>query len=132
VSDGLAGPADPTPTAIAIVGKKVQTYRERKAREKAVEKSDAVSIVLDCIVKLPEDPTDNPGLCRGFKMEMVADEGTISKFRFGTDARYRFSPKSGRKYRVRAVVGANWEVTVTPDRELEVGERAQVVLRQKE
>lgn len=124
---------DPAVAAVAIVNEKVRTERETRARAKSILKSDAVTIVIDCIVKLPDDPTDNPELCRGFRMEMLDDNGEVAgKFRFGTDARYRFAGRAGQKYRIRPVVGSNWEVTVTPNRDLVVGEQAKIQLRQKE
>jgi hypothetical protein len=121
------------PGADSAVGATVETFRESKKKQAAESKISAGSITIDCAVKLPDDPTDNPELCRSFQMELVDEKGDeAARFRFGIDARYRFPAKAGKKYRVRPLVGKNWEFSVEPDRELTVGERARVQLRQKQ
>jgi hypothetical protein len=66
-------------------------------------------------------------------MAMVDETGSeAARFRFGIDARYRFNAKAGKKYRVRPLIGKNWEFSVEPNRDLVLGERARIQLRQKE
>ncbi len=119
--------------AVAIVGTVSEKARVDHSTHEREAKTVAGSITIDCTVKLPDDPTDNPELCRSFQMEVVDEAGTESaRFRFGSDARYRFAAKPGKKYRVKPLIGKNWEFTIEPDHDLTMGERAKVQLRQKE
>lgn len=123
-------PGAATSEPVRAVVEKVAGDREKKAKQ---TKLAASTITIHCIVKLPDDPTDNPELCRSFQLVLVDEAGNESpRFRFGGDARYRFAGKAGKKYRIKPVIGKNWEYTVDPDRELVIGERANVQLKQKE
>jgi hypothetical protein len=132
-ADQNVGPGDPVAASVALAAEKAHE-REAKTAAKASEKKVAAgTITIDCAVKLPDDPTDNPELCRSFQMEVVDETGAeTTRFRFGPDARYRFTAKVGKKYRIRPVIGKNWAFSIEPDRDLTVGERARVQLRQKE
>ena len=111
----------------------VRKARDREDPEQSQARSEAKSITIDCSVKLPDDPTDNPELCRSFQLVVVDETGKESpRFRFGAAARYRYPAKSGKRYRVRPVIGKNWEFKIDPDRDLVVGDRAHVQLKQKE
>ncbi|MBS1960937.1 MAG: hypothetical protein JST04_01885 [Bdellovibrionales bacterium] len=128
---------DPTSAAILAVGAAtqmgVQSAQEARERRERETKTNQGTITFDCSVKLPDDPTDNPELCRSFQMEVVDETGAeAARFRFGTDARYRFSGKLGKRYRLRPMIGKNWEFSVEPDRDLAVGERAKIQLKQKQ
>ena len=123
----------PVDATLGVVGATVETVRTTNQKKAVEAKVAAGSITIDCSVKLPDDPTDNPELCRSFQMELVDETGEeAARFRFGIDARYRFPAKVGKKYRVRPLIGKNWEFSIEPDRELTVGERARVQLRQKQ
>ena len=111
----------------------VDSVRTAKKKEAVETKAAQGMITIDCSVKLPDDPTDNPELCRSFQMELVDETGAeMARFRFGIDARYRFPAKPGKHYRIRPILGKNWEFSVEPNRDLTVGERARIQLRQKE
>ncbi len=128
-----AGVGDPVYATAAIATEVVRTQSDAKTARATEARASAGSIVIDCSVKLPDDPTDNPELCRSFQMEVVDEAGAeAARFRFGNDARYRFFGKMGKRYRVKPIIGKNWEFTVEPNRELTIGERARVQLRQKE
>jgi hypothetical protein len=137
-----AAPAAAVPEAVGshpVVGAAAFATEVAKipARKKALRASEirnaANSITIECSVKLPEDPTDNPELCRGFRFVVVDEAGEESpRFRIGNNARYFYSARDGKKYRVRPVIGKNWEFSVDPDRDLVMGDRVRVQLRQKE
>ena len=139
-----AAPKEATPTAVspaftsdeapvAAVGAAVDVVRGNRAAKAAEARAITGSITIDCSVKLPDDPTDNPELCRSFQMAVVDETGAeAARFRFGNDARFRFAGKQGKHYRIKPLIGKNWEFTIEPDRDLSVGERARVQLRQKE
>jgi hypothetical protein len=117
----------------AVVAATVEKVRGDHAAKDREVRSAAGSITIDCSVKLPDDPTENPELCRSFQMSVVDEAGNdAARFRFGNDARYRFAAKPGKKYRVKPIIGKNWEFSVEPDHDLTMGERAKVQLRQKE
>jgi hypothetical protein len=119
-------------TAAVVTSVVEKVHGERSAKDREV-RSAAGSITIDCSVKLPDDPTENPELCRSFQMSVVDEAGNdAARFRFGNDARYRFAAKPGKKYRVKPIIGKNWEFSVEPDHDLTMGERAKVQLRQKE
>lgn len=125
-SDPVVGAAE----FVNSVVERKQTERASKTRE---TKNASRSITIHCTVKLPDDPTDNPELCRSFQIVLVDEAGNESpRFRFAGDARYLFAGKIGKKYRIKPVIGKNWEYTVEPDRELIIGDRAHLRLRQKE
>lgn len=129
-NDPVLGAVTAASTAVAVGMDTTQEERNRRERE---SRSNVGTITIDCSVKLPDDPTDNPELCRSFQMEIVDESGAeAARFRFGTDARYRFSGKLGKRYRVRPLIGKNWEFSIEPNRDLAVGERAKIQLRQKQ
>lgn len=133
VSPAPTGSPDFASGAVEVLSGVVTKNTEAKAAKVADLKTAAGTITIDCSVKLPDDPTDNPELCRSFQMAMVDEAGNESAhFRFGNDARYRFSAKNGKKYRIKPLIGKNWEFTVEPNRDLAIGERAHVRFRQKE
>jgi hypothetical protein len=118
---------------VAAVGAAVGLVRGSHAAKAAETRAVTGSITIDCSVKLPDDPTDNPELCRSFQMSVVDETGAeATRFRFGNDARYRFAGKPGKHYRIKPLIGSNWAFTADPDRDLAVGEHVRVQLRQKQ
>lgn len=91
------------------------------------------AILFDCIVRLPDDPTENRELCRSFRMTIEDADGTeVARFRFGLDGSYRFAAQPGVKYRLKTSTGKNWTVTIDPSRDLAMGDRVLVELKQNQ
>ncbi len=91
------------------------------------------AILFDCIVRLPDDPTENRELCRSFRMTIEDADGTdVVRFRFGLDGSYRFPAQAGMKYRLKTSTGKNWTVSIDPARDLIMGDRVLVELKQNQ
>jgi hypothetical protein len=118
---------------VAVIGTIAEKTRIDRNQKKRDADTTAGTITFECSVKLPNDPTDNPELCRGFQMLMVEESGKeAARFRFEMDGRYRFVGRSRTKYKIVPQLGKNWDFTVEPAHALSVGEKARIQLRQKE
>lgn len=104
---------------------------ERPAGSERPAVKDA--ILFDCIVRLPDDPTENRELCRSFRMTLVdAGGAVVARFRFGLDGSYRFAAEENGKYRLKTSTGKNWSVSIDPARDLVMGDRVLVELKQNQ
>ncbi len=105
--------------------------KERLEAAADVDLGDA--ILFECIVRLPDDPTENRELCRSFQMTVAEAGGAgATRFRFGLDGIYRFTKATpGGKYRLQTSPGSNWSVSIDPDRDFVSGDRVLIELKQK-
>lgn len=94
---------------------------------------DSEEVTIRCVVRLPEDSTDHPELCRNFRIILLDDhKNEVARFRFDGEGIHRFKAASGKTYRLKPLIGSNWKFEIEPRENLKAGDLAKAVFTQKE
>jgi hypothetical protein len=145
VAKPTPGPAvSSTPNAAAtesVAPLKKSTKTRKKSRRKSssegmvAEEEDtgtAKEIVIHCKVRLPDDNTDHPELCRNFRIVLLDESGTeVTRFLFDGQGVHRFTAEPGKTYKLKPLIADNWSFDITPQTFLRAGDRAQAVFTQR-
>jgi hypothetical protein len=128
--------AEPKEEVVAPAAPGAPVKPRKKSRRKATaavegESENGTEIVIRCKVRLPDDDTDHPELCRNFRIVLLDENGAeVTRFRFDGEGIHRFTAESGKTYKLKPLIADNWTFVITPQTFLRAGDRAQAVFTQ--
>jgi hypothetical protein len=112
--------------------KRVATEDEAPSAESAEMMAAQNEVAIQCAVRLPDDSSDHPELCRDFKVTIVeVGGGEVDRFRFDGAGQYRFRAKPGKTYELKPLVGKTWRVEIGPKTRFRAGEEVEARFTQK-
>jgi hypothetical protein len=83
-------------------------------------------------VRLPDDDTDHPELCRNFRVVLLDEtDAEVTRFRFDGEGVHRFIAEAGKTYRLKPLIADNWKFDLAPQTFLRAGDQAQATFTQR-